>query len=73
VTPPVAGRVYRVALCSGELRRWRCLGTDARGAMWWRDEESGSEFNEGALMYAWHLIGEAPADEPPTSAPAWPA
>lgn len=57
---PVAGRVYRIELCSGELRRWRCLGDDARGQPCWRDLESGMEFNEGSLMYAWRLVGEEP-------------
>lgn len=63
---PVAGRVYRIELCSGELRRWRCLGSDARGQVGWQDLESGMEFNEGSLMYAWRLIGEEvpPADLP---------
>lgn len=60
---PRAGRCYLVELCSGELRRWRCLGTDARGQAWWRDEESGVEFNEGSLMYAWQIVDEAPAAE----------
>jgi hypothetical protein len=60
---PRAGGRYVVELCSGERRCWRCLGTDARGLVWWRDEESGAEFNEGSLMYAWQLVGEAPAEE----------
>jgi len=55
--PPVAGKVYRIELCSGEERQWRCLGGDARGGTWWRDLESGSEFNETALMYAWRIVG----------------
>jgi hypothetical protein len=58
--PPQAGRLYLIELCSGEQRRWRCLGSDARGAFWWRDEESGLEFTEASLMYAWTILKELP-------------
>lgn len=54
-----AGRIYEVELCSGERRLWRCVGDDARGVRWWRDCESGAEFSESSLMYAWSVIGEA--------------
>ena len=57
---PVVGTVYEIALCSGERRHWRYLGADARGSRWWRDCESGSEFSEGSLMYAWSIVGEIP-------------
>lgn len=58
---PVAGRIYLIALCSGEQRRWRCLGYDARGTMRWCDLESGLEFGEASLMYAWTILGEEAA------------
>lgn len=52
------GRIYVVELCSGELRRWRYLGTDRRELAWWRDEESGREFSEASLMYVWAIVAE---------------
>ena len=61
---PIAGRIYEIELCSGEHCRWRFLGADARGQRWWRDSDSGREFNETSLMYAWTVLGEAPPDEP---------
>jgi hypothetical protein len=51
-------RVYVVRLCSGELRRWRFDGVDARGMAWWQDEESGASFSEAGLMYMWEVVGE---------------
>lgn len=56
---PESGRTYLIELCSGERRRWRCLGADARSLTWWRDLESGQEFNEGSLMYAWQIVQAA--------------
>lgn len=56
---PRPGGLYEVELCSGELRRWRFLGSDRFGAPRWRDEESGTEFSEASLMYAWRLVREA--------------
>lgn len=53
---PLAGTTYLIELCSGELRRWRYLGPDARSQIWWRDVESGLEFSESSLMYAWQII-----------------
>lgn len=53
-----AGRVYIVELCSGERRRWRFLGADARGVACWRDEETGRVFSEGSVMYAWSIVAE---------------
>lgn len=47
---------YLIELCSGEQRRWRYLGPDARGAVWWRDLETKTEFNEDSLMYAWAIV-----------------
>lgn len=55
---PKRGRIYIVKLCSGESRRWRFLGTDARGLEWWQDEESGRAFSEASLMYAWEVVEE---------------
>ena len=54
---PQAGTLYLVELCSGEERHWRCLGRDARGQAWWRDVETGQEFSESSLMYAWKITG----------------
>lgn len=53
-----AGRVYRIRLCSGEVRRWRYEGVDGRDVAWWRDEDSGLGFSESALMYVWEVIGD---------------
>lgn len=59
---PESQQVYLIELCSGEQRRWRYLGTDARGTPWWRDEENGLEFNEGSLMYAWQIVSQERED-----------
>ena len=56
--------VYHIELCSGEQRRWRSLGAGAGGAAWWRDEETGLEFNEGGLLYAWHVVAAEDAAPP---------
>ena len=60
---PEPGRVYLVELCSGEQRRWCYLGPDARSQAWWLDLESGREFTESSVMYAWWIVGadDAPA------------
>lgn len=63
---PEAGAAYLIALCSGEQRRWRYLGPDARGAIWWRDIETLMEFSEGSVMYAWSIVERLPADSPKT-------
>lgn len=52
---PEIDATYLIALCSGEQRRWRYLGPDARGAVWWRDVETRIEFSEGSVMYAWSI------------------
>lgn len=62
--PLLPHNLYRIELCSGEQRRWRYRGEDAQGNRWWRDEESGQEFNEASLMYAWQVLGPAPGDLP---------
>lgn len=65
VIEPIPDSIYLIELCSGEQRHWRYLGPDSRAVIWWRDEESGREFNEGSLMYAWRivLIEESPSRE----------
>ena len=62
---PAANGVYEIELCSGEHRRWRYLGPDSHASVWWRDLETGHEFNEASLMYAWRIIlkQEEPAAE----------
>lgn len=54
---PVLNAIYDIELCSGEQRIWRYLGEDLRRTIWWEDMESGLEFSEGSLMYAWRIIG----------------
>ena len=49
---------YVVELCSGERRRWRYCGLDAHAQSWWCDLETGREFSESSLMYAWQIIRE---------------
>lgn len=60
MTRPQPDHVYLIELCSGERCRWRYLGPDSRGALWWRDVDSGREFNEASLMYAWAILSEEP-------------
>lgn len=48
--------VYEIELCSGERRRWRCCGADSQAQRWWRDLETGREFCETSVMYAWTII-----------------
>lgn len=55
---PQAHRTYEVELCSGERRLWTCLGMDTGVNHWWRDTETGREFSEASLLYAWTIIGE---------------
>jgi len=56
---PVDGCSYMIRLCSGELRRWRFEGVDARGFGWWLDEETGFGFSDASLMYAWEIVEPA--------------
>lgn len=53
---PEPDATYLIELCSGEQRRWRYLGPDARGAVWWRDLETQMEFSESSVMYAWSIV-----------------
>ena len=59
---PAPEATYLIELCSGEQRRWRYLGPDARGAVWWRDLETKMEFSEASLMYAWSIVERVDAD-----------
>lgn len=59
MSEPQANAIYLVELCSGERRRWRCLASRPGDATcWWRDLESGREFNEASLMYAWRILSK---------------
>ncbi|HJV93353.1 MAG TPA: hypothetical protein VJ572_07715 [Azonexus sp.] len=59
MTQPQANAIYQIELCSGERRRWRCLAYRPDDATrWWRDLESGREFNEASLMYAWRILSQ---------------
>jgi hypothetical protein len=53
---PLAGTTYLIELCRGEQHRWRYLGPDARAQIWWRDVESGREFTESSVIYAWQIV-----------------
>ncbi len=55
---PVPDAIYLIELCSGECRRWRYRGPDARSQIWWRDLETGREFNETSVMYSWSIVGK---------------
>jgi len=52
------GTTVYVELCSGELRRWRYLGSIAPLQAGWHDEESGLVFSESSLLYAWRVVRE---------------
>ena len=56
IKPQVNGD-YLIELCSGESRHWRCLPPrPGEASHWWRDLDSGREFSEGSLMYAWRIL-----------------
>ncbi len=57
--------IYRIELCSGEIRQWKYLGTDSQSQVWWRDEQTGTEFSESSVMYAWKIVLDE--DVPPTN------
>ena len=48
--------IYEVELCSGERVFWQFLGPDSFTGIWWRDVETGREFNETSLIYAWRIV-----------------
>ncbi len=54
---PGMNAIYLIALCGGEVRRWQYLGQDDRSEPRWRDVETGREFSESSVMYAWEIIG----------------
>jgi hypothetical protein len=54
------GAIYAIELCSGERCRWQYLGAE-REVVRWRDLESGREFDEASLMYAWKIVGSEDA------------
>jgi len=54
---PKTGRIYVIELCSGEFRRWRYLGPGEQFHVWWYDMETGLEFSETNVMYAWRIVG----------------
>lgn len=59
MSEPQANAIYLIELCSGERRRWLCLpGRPGDATRWWRDLDSGREFNEASLMYAWHILSK---------------
>jgi hypothetical protein len=64
---PKLGEIYVIELCSGERRRWRYLGVSEQSPGWWRDMETGLEFSETSLMYAWRIIGAEPPQPNPES------
>jgi len=58
VTAPESNGIYEIELCSGERLRWQYLGPDSVTGIWWRNLETGREFNEASLMYAWRIISK---------------
>jgi len=58
------GETYRIKLCSGQVSCWRYLGPDGRGDPRWRDAETGREFCETSLLYAWEILGTQPGAAP---------
>ena len=57
ITPESNG-IYEIELCSGERLRWQYLGLDSVTGIWWRNLETGREFNEASLMYAWQIVSK---------------
>lgn len=57
IIEPKLGKIYVIELCSGELRRWRYLGSGEQSHVWWHDVETGLEFSETSVMYAWRIVG----------------
>lgn len=60
-SPPLLRHVYLVALCGGEIGRWRFLGIDPQRGPCWEDCESKLPFAETGLPYAWEILGECDA------------
>ncbi len=61
MTELVPNSIYRIKLCSDEIRQWQYLGPDSISQVWWRDVETGAEFNESSLMYAWEIVSDEEA------------
>lgn len=53
---PESNGVYEIELCSGERPCWQYLGPDCDAGIWWKDVETGREFNEASLMYSWRIV-----------------
>lgn len=53
---PEIKAIYEIELCSGERLYWEYLGPDSHAGIWWRDVETGKEFNEASLMYSWTIV-----------------
>ncbi len=53
----VVNAIYRIELCGSEAR-WQYLGQDEHAEPWWRDVETGQEFRESSVMYAWQIIAK---------------
>ena len=56
----VVNAIYRVELCGSEAR-WQYLGQDEHAEPCWRDVETGREFRESGVMYAWQIIAKEDA------------
>lgn len=56
--------VYVIELCSGECRRWQYIGEAGNEQIVWIDVDTGREFNESSLMYAWSIIGRESEKSP---------
>lgn len=55
---PETNEIYEIELCSGERLRWQYLGSDSFTGIWWRNLETGREFNEANLMYSWSIVSK---------------
>lgn len=62
---PEPGGIYLIELCSGEQRRWRHLGSEGECGTWWRDLETGREFSEASVLYAWSILRADAVDAAP--------
>jgi hypothetical protein len=47
--------IYTIQLCSGELRFWKYLGVGSGNRVWWYDIDTGANFNEESILYAWTI------------------
>ncbi len=58
----LVNHVYSIELCSGEKRRWKYLGEDDSGKVWWTDQDTGAVFNEESIMYVWTVFDDLGLD-----------